>query len=298
MSLSGARILRFAGEDGRALVGIVRPDAPTTIVQSAAADPLELLAGGDPGGGATLTALDPETLELPPPYRLLAPIVPPETWAAGVTYERSRDARVEESQTEARDAYSLVYAAERPELFLKDAAGRRTVGPGEPIGIRSDAAWSVPEPELGLVLGPDRRPVAVTIGNDVSSRDIEGANPLYLPQAKLFAAGCALGPALLVPEDWAKPFALELTIRGAAGDVVWHGATSTARMRRSFDELVAFLNRDNPVPPGSVLLTGTGIVPPDEIALRPGQIVDIRVEGIGKLSNPVRLASELLAPIG
>ena len=298
MTLSGVRIVRFAGDDGRARVGIVRPDAPATVVETAAADPLELLAGGDPGEGGTLTALDPETLELAPPHRLLAPIVPPETWAAGVTYERSRDARVEESQTEARDTYGLVYAAERPELFLKDAAGRRTVGPGEPIGVRSDASWSVPEPELGVVLGPDRRPAAVTIGNDVSSRDIEGANPLYLPQAKLFAGGCALGPALLVPGDWSRPYEIELTIRSAAGEVVWHGATSTARMRRSFDELVDFVIRDNPVPPGSVLLTGTGVVPPDEISLEPGQTVEIRIEGIGNLSNPVRLASELLAPIG
>ena len=143
--------------------------------------------------------LDEETLELPAPYELLAPVEPPEIWGAGVTYERSRDARVEES--EAKDLYTLVYEAERPELFLKDAAGRRMVGPGGTIGVRSDSTWDVPEPELALVLGERGTIAGVTIGNDVSSRSIEGANPLYLPQAKIFAGACALGPAVLVPDD-------------------------------------------------------------------------------------------------
>nr|MBA2475897.1 fumarylacetoacetate hydrolase family protein [Actinomycetota bacterium] len=189
--------------------------------------------------------------------------------------------------------YSRVYDAERPELFLKDAAGRRTVGPRERIGVRFDAAWSVPEPEIALVLGADG-PVGVTIGNDVSSRDIEGANPLYLPQAKVYAGACALGPAVLEPDDWSQPFALELRIRDPQGDVVFEGRTSTARMKRSFEELVGYLRRDNPVPPGSVLLTGTGLVPPDEISLTPGQTVEIRVPGIGTLVNPVARAGELL----
>ena len=132
--------------------------------------------------------------------------------AAGVTYERSRDARIEESGS---DVYALVYDADRPELFLKDAGCRRTVGPGEPIAIRSDATWNVPEPEIGVVLGDELEIVGYTIGNDVSSRDIEGANPLYLPQAKVFAGACAIGPAVYVPEDWDAPLAIELTIRDA-----------------------------------------------------------------------------------
>jgi 2-dehydro-3-deoxy-D-arabinonate dehydratase len=162
-------------------------------------DPLALLDGLPSSPVATVEAVDPETLELPAPWRLLAPIVAPETWAAGVTYERSRDARIAESRVQ--NVYDLVYDAQRPELFLKDAAGRRTVGPGGTIGVRGDATWSVPEPELALVLDADGQPLAVTIGNDVSSRDIEGANPLYLPQAKIYAGACALGPALLIPAD-------------------------------------------------------------------------------------------------
>ena len=193
--------------------------------------------------GERVEIADTETLAPPPPWRLLAPVDPPEVWAAGVTYERSRDARVEESET--KDVYQRVYEAERPELFLKDAGARRTVGPGEHIGVRGDASWMVPEPELALVLGEDG-PVGVTIGNDVSSRDIEGANPLYLPQAKVFAGACALGPAVLYPDDWSRPFAISLRILAADGSVVFEGETSTARMRRTFDELVAYLRRDNP----------------------------------------------------
>jgi len=217
------------------------------------------------------------------------PLVAPETWAAGVTYERSREARMRESQVV--DVYDLVYEAERPELFLKDAAGRRTVGPGAPIATRSDASWTVPEPELAVVLGADGDPLAVTIGNDVSSRDIEGTNPLYLPQAKIYANACSLGPALLAPTDWSVPFDIELRILDRSGELVFAEETSTANMRRSIDELVEFLRRDNPVPAGTVLLTGTGIVPPDNVSLAPGQSVEIRVPGIGTLRNPVAAAT-------
>ncbi len=244
---------------------------------------------GDSSGEIPL--LDTERISLPAPYELLLPLEPPEVWCAGVTYERSRDARVEESAVE--DVYTLVYEAERPELFLKDAACRRTVGPGEPIGIRSDSAWNVPEPEIGLVLGEHAAIVGVTIGNDVSSRDIEGANPLYLPQAKVYAGACALGPAILSPAP-EEPLELRMRILGEAGDELFAGETSTARMKRSFDELVEFLLRENPVPPGSVLLTGTGLVPPDDFTLEPGHVVEIHVPRIGTLSNPVVLASSLL----
>jgi len=163
----------------------------------------------------------------------------------------------------------------------------RTVGPGGPIRLRSDSSWMVPEPELALVLGEGGAPVAVTIGNDVSSRDIEGANPLYLPQAKIFACACALGPALAVPDDWDAPFPIRLRITDAAGVELFSGETSTARMKRSPRELAEWAVRDNPIPPGSVLLTGTGIVPPDEYTLEPGHTVEIDVEGIGVLTNTV-----------
>lgn len=218
---------------------------------------------------------------------LLPPIEAPEIWCAGVTYERSRDARLEEARSGARDVYALVYEADRPELFLKDAQMRRTVGPGGPIRLRSDSLWMVPEPELAVVLGDGGEPVAVTVGNDVSSRDIEGENPLYIPQAKIFAGACALGPALAVPDDWAASFSIRLRITGADGAQLFAGETSTARMKRSLRELADWAVRDNPIPPGSVLLTGTGLVPPDDYTLRPGHTVEIEIEGIGVLTNTV-----------
>jgi len=145
----------------------------------------------------------------------------------------------------------------------------------------------VPEPELGVVIGEGGRPVAVTIGNDVSSRDIEGANPLYIPQAKIFAGACAIGPALLVPDDWDAAYPIRLRITGADGAELFAGETSTAKMKRSPRDLVEWVVRDNPVPPGSVLLTGTGLVPPDEYTLERGHVVEIEIEGIGVLVNTV-----------
>lgn len=263
---AGRRFIRFRGPDG--------------TPHMAAVDELPV------------EPVDEETLELPPPYTLLAPLAPPEVWCAGVTYVRSRDARVEESAVE--DVYSLVYDAERPELFFKDASGRRTVGPGAPIAVRSDSAWNVPEPEIGLVLGDGGAVTGVTIGNDVSSRSIEGANPLYLPQAKIYAAACAIGPAVLEPDDWSQPFTIEMRILSSGGDELFSGETSTAKMRRSFDELAAWLVRENPVPHGSVLLTGTGLVPDSDFTLEPGNVVEIRVPGIGVLRNPVVSAASLV----
>jgi 2-dehydro-3-deoxy-D-arabinonate dehydratase len=239
------------------------------------------------------TVETPDELEA---YELAIPVEPPEVWCAGVTYERSRDARIEESAVE--DVYGLVYDAERPELFLKDAGCRRTVGPGEPIGVRADSAWNVPEPEIALVLGAAGSPEGLTIGNDVSSRDIEGANPLYLPQAKLFAGSCALGPAVLVPDDWEAPLEIRMRITDAGGAELFAGETTTARMRRSFPELVEWLLRDNPVPAGSVLLTGTGLVPPDDFNLSPGHVVEIHVPAIGTLVNPVAPAAAVLSASG
>ena len=265
--VAGNRYVRFAGLDGKP--------------QRAAVEELPV------------EPLDGESLELPPPYRLLAPVEPPEVWGAGVTYLRSRDARIEES--EAKDLYTLVYDADRPELFLKDAACRRTVGPGDAIAVRSDSAWSVPEPEIGLVLADAGAITGVTIGNDVSSSSIEGTNPLYLPQAKIYAGACALGPAVLEPDDWSQPFAIEMRILSSDGREAYAGETSTDQMRRSFDELAAWLVRENPVPPGSVLLTGTGLVPPADFTLEPGHVVEIRVPGIGLLKNPVVSAASLVS---
>lgn len=219
--------------------------------------------------------------------KLLVPIHAPEVWCAGVTYERSRDARLAEATVEARDVYALVYEADRPELFLKDADMRRTVGPGDLIRTRADSNWNVPEPELGVVIGEGGVPLALTVGNDVSSRDIEGANPLYIPQAKIFACGCSIGPALVVPVDWDAPWLIQLQISDPDGRKLFAGETSTATMKRSPRELVSWLVRDNPVPPGSVLLTGTGIVPHDGYTMLAGHRIEITIEGIGTLVNTV-----------
>jgi 2-dehydro-3-deoxy-D-arabinonate dehydratase len=191
--------------------------------------------------------------------------------------------------------YSLVYDADRPEIFMKDAGGRRTVGPGGMIGVRSDGLWTVPEPEVALVVGRDGRILGATAANDVTARDIEGVNPLYLPQAKIFAASCAIGPTVLTPDEWPDHFAIRCAIVASDGAVIWEGETSTDRMRRSFGELVSWLVRENPVPPGSVLLTGTGLVPPDDVALEPGQRVEITVGGVGTLVNTVGAAADVLS---
>src|SRR5262245_25505943 len=256
----GRRLVRFRGPDG---------EPRTAAVEELPVEPI-----------------DDETLELPPPYTLLAPVTPPEVWAAGVTYLRSRDARVEESAVE--DVYSLVYDAERPELFLKDAGGRRTVGPGEPVGVRSDSPWNVPEPEIGLVLGAGGALTGVTIGNDVSSRSIEGANPLYLPQAKIYAGACALGPAVRPIWEISDPYSLTISLEiERDSEVVWRGEAGTRQLRRRFDELAAHLFRADVHPDGTILSTGTCLVPQSPFTLQPGDIVQIRVGEVGTLENPV-----------
>jgi 2-dehydro-3-deoxy-D-arabinonate dehydratase len=218
--------------------------------------------------------------------RLLAPIDAQEVWGAGVTYERSKVARQEESE-QGGSFYDLVYRAPRPELFFK-ATPARVVGPGAPVRVRSDTCWCVPEPELALVLSPRLELIGFTIGNDVSARDIEGENPLYLPQAKVYDASCALGPWIILAP--AMPPVAEVVIglkieRGGA--VVFEGSTPLGRMARRFDELTHWLGIDNTFPDGVVLLTGTGVVPPDEFSLQPDDTVAITIDGIGTLTNPV-----------
>jgi 2-dehydro-3-deoxy-D-arabinonate dehydratase len=236
--------------------------------------------------------VDADWIELPARWQIEAPLDAPEVWCAGVTYERSRDARHHDAVEGAKDVYMLVYDAERPELFLKDAAMRRTVGPGAAIGTRSDSRKTIPEPELGVVVGVSGEPIALSIGNDVSSRDIEAENPLYLSQAKIFGGCCAVGPVLAVPADWEQTFDIELRVT-RDGTGVFSGRTSTAQLTRSPAELGQWLVRDNPVPPGSVLLTGTGIVVPEEVSLAVGDIVDVEIPGIGRLRNPVADAATL-----
>jgi 2-dehydro-3-deoxy-D-arabinonate dehydratase len=221
------------------------------------------------------------------PQELLAPVAGQEIWGAGVTYERSRTARLEESQAAGGASfYDRVYEAERPELFFKCAAWRAR-GPDQPVRIRRDARWSVPEPELALYVNPRGEIVGYTIGDDLSARDLEAENPLYLPQAKIWDGACALGPALLVREEPLPPqTAITLRVR-RSGAVAFEDATTLARMKRAPEELVAYLYRETSFPAGCVLLTGTGIVPPPDFALRTGDVIEIHVPAIGTLRNPV-----------
>lgn len=212
-----------------------------------------------------------------------APVDEQEVWAAGVTYERSRDARMEESTGE--DLYARVYDAERPEIFFK-APGWRCVGDGQPVGIRADSTWDVPEPELTAVVDARGDIVGYTIGNDVSSRSIEGENALYLPQAKIYYASCALGPWIMLREELPDVSDLEITMSiEREGEQAWQGSISTARMHRSVDHLVSYLYRALNFPSGALLMTGTGLVPPADFTLHSGDQIEIAIEGIGKLSN-------------
>ena len=226
-------------------------------------------------------SFDPSTASL------RAPIGAQEVWAAGVTYYRSRDARVEESkEAGGGDFYSRVYTAARPELFFK-ATPRRVSGPGAPVRIRHDGKWNVPEPELALAINAKGRIIGWSICNDMSSRDIEGENPLYLPQAKIYDGSCALGPCVLVAE---KPLrsstAIRLEIR-RKGRVAFRGRTSLKQLKRKPEELVSWLYRENAFPDGAFLSTGTGIVPPNDFSLRRGDAIRITIDGIGTLANPV-----------
>jgi 2-dehydro-3-deoxy-D-arabinonate dehydratase len=218
--------------------------------------------------------------------RILAPIDgETEVWAAGVTYKRSEEARVEESATP--DIYSRVYRAERPELFFK-ANPRRVSGPDEPIAVRSDSTWDVPEPEVALVINALAEIVGYTVGNDVSSRSIEGENPLYLPQAKVYAGCCALGPGITPVWEVADPYSLGIRMRiERAGSRYWRGETSMREFARRLEDLVSYLFREDSFPDGVILSTGTGLVPDTPFTLEAGDVVEIDIDQLGTLRNPV-----------
>lgn len=219
--------------------------------------------------------------------RALAPIESQEVWAAGVTYFRSRTARMAESEVAGGGSfYDRVYNAERPELFFK-AMPHRVAGPGETVRIRRDSQWNVPEPELALLVSPGGKILGYTIGNDMSSRDIEGENPLYLPQAKVYDRSCALGPAILVARGpLSSSTGIRLDIQ-RSGETVFSGCATLADMKRRPAELVDYLYRETSFPNGCILLTGTGIVPPDSFTLRSGDSIEIAIDGIGALRNTV-----------
>ncbi len=218
---------------------------------------------------------------------LEAPIGSQEVWAAGVTYFRSRSARMAESKDAGGgDFYDRVYTAERPELFFKGSASR-VAGPGSNVRIRADATWSVPEPELTLLINPRGQIIGYTVGNDMSSRDIEGENPLYLPQAKVYDRSCALGPCILVSSDplpSTTPIRIEILRSGSS---VFSGATTLAELKRKPADLAAYLFRENTFAYGAFLMTGTGIVPPDDFTLAPGDKIRITIDPIGTLENDV-----------
>ena len=233
------------------------------------------------------SAIDPsEELLAIDQVQLLPPLENQEVWAAGVTYFRSRTARMEESETSA-SCYDLVYDAPRPELFLK-ATGRRAVGHGGDLRIRYDSRWNVPEPELTLVVSSQKKLVGFTVGNDMSSRDIEGENPLYLPQAKVYNQSCGLGPWIALADFMPADDAIGIAVKiERDGQIVFEESTSSSQLKRKFTELINWLFRDNDFPGGCFLMTGTGIVPGNEFTLLAGDRVNISIDGIGTLSNNI-----------
>ncbi|MCM2274092.1 MAG: fumarylacetoacetate hydrolase family protein [Candidatus Didemnitutus sp.] len=228
-----------------------------------------------------------ERLSAPPFFTPLAPLGAQEVWAAGVTYFRSRNARIEESkQAGGGDFYQRVYEADRPELFFK-ATPQRTVGPRQQVRIRADAKWNVPEPELTLAVNRAGKIFGYTIGNDMSSRDIEAENPLYLPQAKVYQGCAAIGPSILLSDAPLPPeTTIELKISRASA-VAFTGETRIDQIKRSLPSLVEYLFRDQEFPHGCLLMTGTGIVPPDSFTLQPGDEISIRIAPIGELVTTV-----------
>jgi 2-dehydro-3-deoxy-D-arabinonate dehydratase len=222
---------------------------------------------------------------------LKIPVERAEIWAAGVTYLRSRQAR--ESETKSKGLYDYVYDAVRPELFLKDT-GLRCKGPGEEVSVRGDSNWNVPEPELTVLCDEKARVIGYTIGNDMSSRDIEGQNPLYLPQAKVYRASSAVGPVIVTQDEIPSPQSLEIKMKIERNKtMVFEGSVNTSQMKRSISELLGFLKRDNVLSRFTLLMTGTSLVPPDDFTLQNGDIVEIEIEKIGILRNPVTRLSGL-----
>jgi 2-dehydro-3-deoxy-D-arabinonate dehydratase len=281
------KVCRFQNKPGEVRIGLVLDDSVVLDLTAAGIQQLEpLLESENPV--AALKQINPDDLPrlAVSEIKLLLPVERQEVWAAGVTYLRSKKARMEESDFSA-SAYDRVYDAERPEIFFKSPP-EKVVPTGEPVGIRSDARWSVPEPELALVLNSRGQTVGYTIGNDMSSRDIEGENLLYLPQAKTYHRSCALGPwiTLDTPETVARGWEIHLEV-WRNGQRAFAGETSVGQIKRGFAELAGYLFRCQVFPHGAVLLTGTGIVPPESFTLAEQDEIVIAISGIGMLSNPV-----------
>jgi 2-dehydro-3-deoxy-D-arabinonate dehydratase len=281
------KLCRFENPDGRIHIGLMLDGVTVMDLTNAGIDRLgTVLDQHDPKRFLEKLSGNTITAQMLSRVKMLAPVDRQEVWAAGVTYMRSKTARMEESDFSA-NAYDKVYEAARPEIFFKSMP-EKVVSPGEAVGIRKDARWNVPEPELALVINSRGKIVGCTIGNDMSSRDIEGENLLYLPQAKVYHRSCALGPWIVVgaSEPDARQWTIQLQVtRG--GQIVFEGETSVGQIKRSFAELAEFLFRSQSFPNGAVLLTGTGIVPPDQFTLQPRDSVRVTISVIGTLENPV-----------
>lgn len=299
------RIVRYLDVDGFPTLAAVTDEEQ--IFDLPYADFLELISEADAQNSTPLQLVKTIIADVSPltvsynQLNLLVPIEAPEVWAAGVTYERSRDARNYESTGGKLDVttfYDKVYEAERPEIFFKSTAAR-TVGPNHHVCLRSDSEWQIPEPELGLVVNKHGKILGYTIGNDMSSRDIEGENPLYLPQAKVWKNSCSIGPAIRLAETVADPYKVQIVCRiFRNGDKVVEGSASTGQLKRKFHELVSYLVRDNVLFDGTVLLTGTCIVPPNDFTLQDGDRIEIEIPGIGVLNNLVQAQANVSQRIG
>ena len=279
-------VTKFLDQADSIRVGIVESDHLLPLQLGERYSSLaELLATENPS--ATIQSLETDApLPIDDSIRWLPPIDDQEVWAAGVTYKRSQTARMEESEA-AASCYDRVYQADRPELFFK-ATPHRVSGHKQPLRIRSDATWNVPEPEITLVLSPQFRIIGLTVGNDMSSRDIEGENPLYLPQAKCYDQCAGLGPWITLYDTLPEMSELRVDLKiERDGQVVFDQQTSGSEMARSFEDLVGWLSRDNSMPSGAFLMTGTGIVPSNDFTLQAGDLVHISIAGIGTLSNPI-----------
>lgn len=281
------KLAKFRSPTGHAGVGRVEGDQlfPLHTADGPFHTLADILDAEDPWATAEFMTHTSEPLALKT-VELLPPIDQQEVWAAGVTYKRSKTARMEESAS-AASCYDRVYASPRPEIFYK-ASPHRVSGPDKPLRIRIDSDWNVPEPELTLVLNRELALVGYTIGNDMSSRDIEGDNPLYLPQAKVYNQCCGLGPWITLAR--AMPPVAEIGIKlniHRGGASVFQGETSVSQMARSFENLIGWLGRDQSFPEGCFLLTGTGIVPDNSFTLHAGDLVEITIDGIGTLKNPI-----------
>lgn len=283
------KLARVRMNDGSLRVAAVHADSvqPLDLTQIDQCHSLmDILNSADPVGLARFL-LKPDTKLVPlAEVKMLSPVDQQEVWAAGVTYKRSQVARMEESES-AASHYDKVYTADRPELFFK-ATPHRVSGPGQPLRVRYDSKWSVPEPEFTLVINTSGKIVGYTIGNDMSARDIEGENPLYLPQAKMYNQCAGVGPCVLLAEKPLDQDTIDIQLEIVrSGKSVFSGSTKLSQMKRTPDELAAWLFKENVFPNGAFLMTGTGVVPDDSFTLEDGDEVSITITGIGTLTNPI-----------